>query len=157
MPMTDEERRAKAAQKAREWRLANPEREKATKKAYREADPERWQAMRQAAHARYAEKNREKMRATQNAKRERLRAEAIVAYGSRCACPGCHVHHAELLTIDHTNGDGAEHRKALGRGSRDLYAWLQKNGYPDSFQLLCGSCNLAKSNKPQCPLFGQEH
>jgi hypothetical protein len=89
--------------------------------------------------------------------REQLKAEAVAAYGGRCACPGCHVHHAELLTIDHINGDGGAHRKQLGRSSRDFCKWLKKQGYPAAFQALCGSCNLAKSDRPQCPLAGQDH
>jgi hypothetical protein len=82
---------------------------------------------------------------------------AITAYGGRCACPRCHVRHVELLTIDHVNGDGADHRRALGRGTRDFYRWLEKRGYPPEYQALCGSCNLAKSDRAACPLASQEH
>lgn len=155
--MDDAERRAKAAQKAREWRLANPERERATKAAYRASNPERWRAMRQAAATRYAEKNREQIRAKRRTELARLKAAAVAAYGGRCSCPGCHVHHIELLTIDHINGDGGQHRRALGASSRDFYRWLEKQGYPAGYQVLCGSCNLAKSDRPACPLTGLEH
>jgi hypothetical protein len=91
----------------------------------------------------------------QAAKRVRQRVEVIEAYGSRCACPGCHVHHAELLTIDHVGG-GARHRQNR-RSTRDIYRDVIKAGFPPDYQLLCGSCNLAKSDKDKCPLAGQEH
>lgn len=86
-----------------------------------------------------------------------MRARVIEAYGGRCNCPGCHVVHAVLLTVDHVKGDGASYRRKNGRGVRSLYRWIIKHGFPDEFQLLCGSCNLAKANKDKCPLAGQEH
>jgi hypothetical protein len=97
------------------------------------------------------------MRDAQNVKRERCRIQVIEAYGGRCNCPGCHVVHAELLTVDHVNGDGAEHRRSLGKSTRDMYWWIVKNGFPDDFQLLCGSCNMAKRDNDKCPLAGQDH
>ena len=108
--------------------------------------------MRKKAADRYVSAHRQELCDKQNAKRERLRAEAIAAYGGRCACPGCHVIHAELLTIDHINGGGNAHRRSFGRGSRDFYAWLVTVALA-----LCGSCNLAKADKPACPLAGREH
>jgi len=113
--------------------------------------------MRAASATRYAEKHREEIRAKRRAELERLRAAAITAYGGRCACPGCHVHHVELLTIDHMNGDGATHRRSLGKSSRDFYRWLEKQNYPSGYQAFCGSCNLAKSDREACPLAGREH
>jgi hypothetical protein len=91
-----------------------------------------------------------------NAKRVRLRAEVIEAYGGRCNCPGCHVVHAELLTVDHVNGDGHLHRKNM-RSTRDVYALIKKLGFPPEYQMLCGSCNLAKADKDKCPLAGEDH
>jgi len=146
-----------AAERTREWRQrpGNAERERATKAAKREADPERWSAQKRASSKRYAEAHRAEVRAKANATRVELREAAILAYGGRCNCPGCHVHHAELLTVDHVHG-GARHRQNR-RSTRDIYRWLQKSGYPPEFQLLCGSCNLAKSDKAACPLAGVEH
>lgn len=77
--------------------------------------------------------------------------------GGECACPGCHVKHLELLTIDHIDGGGAEHRRSLGKSTRDFYLWLKRNEYPAGFQVLCGSCNLAKGTKAACPVAGEEH
>jgi hypothetical protein len=146
------------SRRAKVWREANPERAAATKQTYREnLGDEAFLAMRRAASARYSEAHRQEIRDKANAERERLRAAAIEAYGGHCNCPGCHVVHAVLLTVDHIKGDGAEHRRKMGRSTRDFYRWLEKNGYPSDYQLLCGSCNLAKADKDKCPLAGQEH
>jgi hypothetical protein len=61
-----------------------------------------------------------------------------------------------LLTIDHVNGD-AHHRRDSTRSTRDLLAKLRRLGWPPEYQLLCGSCNLAKSDKAQCPVAGEDH
>jgi len=158
-PESAEEERERTRQRSRAWRQipGNKEREAATKRAYKEAHPELWRIRKRASSARYAEKNREQIKASRDATRAALRAAVIEAYGGRCSCPGCHVRHAELLTIDHVNGDGHHRQRAGSRSSRDFYRWLQKNGYPSDYQLLCGSCNLAKSDKERCPLAGQEH
>jgi hypothetical protein len=144
--------------RAAAWRKEHPEREAASKAAYKEANPERWQGMRQAVGSRYYEKNRDAINERARQTTAQLRAEVVAVYGGRCACPGCHVHHAELLTVDHVDGGGGAHRRALKtRGSKDFYRWLKQHGFPPDYQLLCGSCNLAKSDKDKCPLAGQEH
>lgn len=89
-------------------------------------------------------------------RRRQPKQKIIQHYGSKCNCPGCHVVHAELLTIDHVNGDGASHKKETGR-SDSLYRWIIRNNFPDSIQLPCGSCNLAKGTKDKCPLAGVDH
>lgn len=144
-------------QRAREWREdpANRERSKATKAAQKARDPDAWKAAKSASSARYSEANRERIREAANAKRAALRAQVIEAYGGVCACPGCHVVHAELLTVDHVAG-GASHRQNR-RSTRDIYAQIVREGFPPSYQLLCGSCNLAKHHRPACPLAGQPH
>lgn len=81
--------------------------------------------------------------------RHKLRKEVIEVYGGKCAC--CDVSDLVFLTIDHINGDGADHRRALkgvnyGAGSTSTYQWLRQHGYPPGFQVLCWNCNWAKSN-----------
>lgn len=142
-------------QRAREWRQRNPERAAETKRRYRERDPEAYLALRRAASQRYADANRERVRQAAIDRRVALRSQVINAYGGRCACPGCHVVHAELLTVDHV-GAGARHRQNR-RSTRDIYAEIVRAGFPPEFQLLCGSCNLAKSDSPTCPLAGRGH
>ena len=67
----------------------------------------------------------------------------------------CGVTESEFLTFDHIAGDGAL-RCAQGEpmGSR-LYQLLKRQGYPRSvLQILCHSCNKAKSFYGRCPHLG---
>lgn len=68
----------------------------------------------------------------------------------RCAC--CGEENIAFLTVDHVNGDGADHRRSLSDGGQSLYRWLKKSGFPtDGFQVLCWNCNRAKYVLGQCP------
>lgn len=71
----------------------------------------------------------------------RLVEEVISAYGGKCACCGEDEH--GFLLIDHVANDGAEHRKAIGCGSK-IYGWAKRNKYPDNLQVLCSNCNYSK-------------
>lgn len=64
-----------------------------------------------------------------------------------CAC--CGITELAFLTIDHINGNGAAHRRSIGRVN--FYAWLIRNEYPDGFQVLCYNCNCAKRDGAECP------
>lgn len=65
---------------------------------------------------------------------------AIDVYGGKCA--NCGVAHSAVLTLDHVNNDGNEHRKQISENR--LFLWACKNGFPDSLQLLCYNCNIGK-------------
>jgi len=153
------ERKRRARKRAQEWRQkpGNAERESQTKAAWRQAHPEEWSALKRATNLRYNEAHRQEIRDKARDERIALKAKVIAAYGGRCNCPGCHVHHAELLTVDHVNGDGSWYRKGKGRSTRDYYRDVLRQGFPPTYQLLCGSCNLAKGDGPACPLAGQDH
>lgn len=146
-------------QRARAWRQqpGNADRERATKQAWKDAHPEEWTAQKKASCDRYWKKNRERLNAKNTERRAALRVEVLEAYGGVCNCPGCHVHHLELLTLDHIEGDARHRQNSGSRSSRDFYLRVKKAGFPDDYQALCGSCNLAKSDKDKCPLAGEEH
>jgi hypothetical protein len=79
----------------------------------------------------------------------RRRSEALKAYGSVCAC--CGESEPVFLAVDHVNGGGNAHRRSMsskGRvvGASNFYVWLERNGFPQGFQLLCHNCNFAKSH-----------
>lgn len=76
--------------------------------------------------------------------------EVLSHYGNICQC--CGEHRIEFLTIDHINGDGAEHRRnSPAKGGRSTYLWLRRNDYPSGYQVLCFNCNIAKGSSGECP------
>jgi hypothetical protein len=81
---------------------------------------------------------------------QKLKTAAFNAYGGPvCLC--CKEEHEEFLTIDHINGDGAEHRKEIGRSTYKLYLWLRNSGYPPGFRVLCMNCNFSYGMRGYCP------
>lgn len=76
-----------------------------------------------------------------------FKQRAFAAYGGpQCKC--CGETTIEFLSIDHIDGDGAEHRQTIGNR---IYRWLFRNSYPSGFQVLCMNCNFAKGQFGQCP------
>lgn len=85
--------------------------------------------------------------ARDKANREKLRNDILQHYGGKCVCCGEAAY--EFLAIDHIDGNGNAHRRAIGQSN--LYRWIRKNGYPDNFQVLCHNCNNAKGFYGYCP------
>ena len=69
----------------------------------------------------------------------------------KCAC--CLETHIEFLTIDHIEGGGTKHRKMLGPNGcgSNIYWWLIKNSYPESYRVLCYNCNCSIGYYGYCP------
>jgi len=84
---------------------------------------------------------KEKIRVNDKQKRVKRRKVVIETYGGRCVC--CGESEPLFLSIDHINEDGAKHRAEImgcpkkGRriGSTVFYKWLEKNGFPEGFQV----------------------
>lgn len=90
--------------------------------------------------------------AQKTVRRRKQRERIIAAYGGQCACCGESL--PEFLTVDHIDGGGNQHRRSLSRSSDSgyrIYGWLERNNYPEGFQILCWNCNLAKGIYGQCP------
>ena len=102
---------------------------------------------RRAYSRRYYLEHRERVLGHKNAYRHKIRRETLAAYGNKCQC--CGETRNEFLAIDHINGDGAAHRREIGRGN--LLPWLRRKGYPAGFQVLCHNCNGAKGFYGACP------
>jgi hypothetical protein len=89
------------------------------------------------------------------ARRDADRVAVFAHYGTVCACPGCGA--TEDLTIDHPDGDGQEHRRAVAgnphQGGHEFYRRLIAQGFPDGLQTMCGPCNKSKGNGPACRLW----
>ena len=70
------------------------------------------------------------------------------AYGNKCQC--CGEDNPLFLSVDHVNNDGYLERKAHTQGN--LYSRIIRAGFPDTYQLLCFNCNMAKRrNNGVCP------
>ena len=80
----------------------------------------------------------------------KIRDEALVAYGNKCAC--CGIANKEFLAFDHINGGGKKHRETVGCGNTTgLLRFLRDAGYPPIVRLLCHNCNCARGFYGYCP------
>lgn len=79
---------------------------------------------------------------------QRLKDRVFEAYGGyRCVC--CGETMESMMTIDHIEENGADHRNEINGGKgrtigADIYRWLERNNYPAGFQVLCYNCNISK-------------
>ncbi len=74
-----------------------------------------------------------------NAKLEAAwRLTVMTHYGLKCAL--CDEAEYKFLQIDHAGGDGAAHRKEIGR--LKIYKWLIDHDLPPGFRTLCILCNV---------------
>lgn len=80
---------------------------------------------------------------------QRTRWFVVQAYGGQCACCGEQRFH--FLAIDHVNGGGSAHRRAIGNSGRSLSAWLARHRLPRGYRILCHNCNLARGFYGACP------
>jgi len=71
-----------------------------------------------------------------------LRVKVLRHYGNgKLACVRCGFDDRRALSIDHINGNGAEHRRAL---TEEISVWLTARNYPLGFQTLCMNCQFIK-------------
>lgn len=117
------------------------------------------------AHRERYHANRVENAKTAKERRQRLKLAAFHAYGGpKCMC--CGEDHLEFLSIDHLDGAGAEHRRALikekGWKSKTgnmcghhFYLWLKQQGYPPGFRVLCMNCNFSIAKFGYCPHQGK--
>lgn len=98
---------------------------------------------RREENRRWRENNRELANERSNISKKKYEAKckklALEHYGNKCLC--CGENNESLLTMDHMNGGGTQHRKRIGN---KIYVWLYKNNFPEGFQTLCFNCNWLK-------------
>lgn len=96
-------------------------------------------------------KNRERCRKWHH-RNKKLVLDHYSNGSARCSC--CGETELVFLTLDHTDGLGAKHRKEIfgaGTGGAAIYRWVIKNGFPDLFRVLCFNCNFAFHTLGSCP------
>jgi hypothetical protein len=69
--------------------------------------------------------------------------------GGEPKCECCGEDRLEFLCIDHVNGNGKQHRRELGH--KRIVDWLEMNGFPEGFRVLCHNCNLSHGFYGYCP------
>ena len=101
--------------------------------------------------AKFRAENRELLAQRERESYARLRAMILEAYGKKCAC--CGETEPLFLELDHRDNDGAQHRRLIGFGSKQIYVEVKRQGFPkDKYQLLCANCNQGKKrNGGICP------
>jgi len=72
-----------------------------------------------------------------------LKICALQVYSNgKMSCVLCEEDDIDVLTIDHIQGGGNQHRKIANlKCGEATYKWLQKNKYPNGFRVLCRNCN----------------
>jgi hypothetical protein len=69
-----------------------------------------------------------------------VKVDVLTHYGPngvlKCSWGGCEVSDIDMLSLDHINNDGAEHRRTNKAGV-GTYKWIRRNDYPQGFQTLC--------------------
>jgi hypothetical protein len=70
----------------------------------------------------------------------KYRNKVFEHYGARCN--KCGFTDPRALSIDHVNGDGAEHRRRLN--GVNLCKAVVRENYPKSYQILCMNCQMIK-------------
>lgn len=76
-----------------------------------------------------------------------IKEECLDHYGGR-VCE-CGENDLTVLTLDHVNDDGAEHRRETGTRGQNFYHMLRKNGFPNEppLEVKCLNCQIKKRNE----------
>lgn len=74
------------------------------------------------------------------------RRAVIEKLGGKCSC--CGEDNREFLSIDHVDGGGGQHQKAIGNLASHLYRHGWKEG---EYRCLCHNCNFSFGKYGYCP------
>ena len=101
------------------------------------------------------ENHRHKYTMRYKLRRRELKIETLNAYGG-CRCVCCFDAYIESLSLEHQDGNGAEHRRMLTgnskKGGTRFYAKLKKLGFPTDFRMVvfCMNCNTSRRENGIC-------
>lgn len=87
--------------------------------------------------------NRAPAREYERQTRQKRKVRLLEHYGTKCS--KCGFDDIRALSIDHIEGNGAEHRKEVPGGK--LYGWLIRQHFPTGFQTLCMNCQFIKRHE----------
>lgn len=119
-----------------------------------------WQAQGESQRDRKRRNSRERylrlgdeIRRYNRERNQQLKAMLVAHYSNganKCVC--CGESEVRFLTIDHIDGNGAEHRKTTKCGTgATFYRRLIREGMPEGYQVLCYNCNNARIWNKKCP------
>lgn len=108
----------------------------------------RCKVCRKADDRAYWREHRSRRIEAQRNRRKTARERVLAHYGARCVC--CGEETIEFLSVDHINGDGADHRRSDST-VKDICLWLIKNDFPEGFRILCHNCNASLGRYGYCP------
>jgi hypothetical protein len=112
--------------------------------AYNATRVKKTKAERAAKQAEWHQKNKDKQSAYCSDYRERLKLEAIEAYGG--CCKHCGEKDPIVLVLDHVADDAKIDRAENNHsGGYKMYMRLRQMGWPQGrYQVLCHNCNFRK-------------
>lgn len=146
-PLYYQRHKEKELQRTQKWNKENVERRQELHKDWREKN----RVYDKEYKGEYYRRNQKEIRRKHIERNTEARIAALETYGGPiCKC--CGETEMGFLTIDHTNNNGATHRKKIGRVN--IYLWLKNNNYPSGFQVLCMQCNFVKGKRNRngiCP------
>jgi len=79
--------------------------------------------------------------------RRKQRLAVLLHYSNgTAACVKCGFSDIRSLCLDHINGGGTEHRRAVKNGG-NVWLWLARHNFPPGYQILCANCNMIKARE----------
>ncbi len=75
----------------------------------------------------------------------KVRLRVLEHYGGICA--RCGETDVKFLALDHVNGGGNVHRIKIGRWGTSFYRWIQTQGFPEGYRIMCHNCNIKSATE----------
>lgn len=121
-------------------------------------NPEFVQKKHERAKTYYAstkESRKEVARAMSRRYRDELKLKVLTHYSNgELKCNSCGIPVYAVLTLDHIDNNGADHKRSLSKGgkasSSRIYKDILDNNYPPHYQVLCFNCNYLKEFMRRC-------
>ena len=84
--------------------------------------------------------------------RRKIKLRVMTHYsGGTPTCACCKVSDLDVLSMDHIDGGGNQHRREIGSPGSRMHQWLHSQGFPSGFRVLCHNCNFSHGAYGRCP------